>query len=126
VELSGDGVCPGELFWCRALVCSPETALEGIPFVAVVDPGTGDYWFYPSWTHYPPDMDWQAIDVPAGRERVIDVIPPFVWPDTGESGMSGILIHGALLDRELTGILGRGGTAEFAYGPCGALPGKDG
>jgi len=118
VELSGDRVCPGQLFWCRALVCSPESALEGIPFVAVVDPGTGDYWFYPSWAHYPPDMDWEAIDVPAGRERVIEVIPPFVWPDTGQSGMSGILIHGALLNRELTEILGRVGTGEVGYGPC--------
>jgi hypothetical protein len=63
-------------------------------------------------------MDWEAIDVPAGRERVIEVIPPFVRPDTGESGMSGILIHGALLNRELTEILGQVGTAGFGYGPC--------
>ncbi len=49
LEIPDDYVSPGEAFYCRAEICNPDTVWEGAPFVALLDVGIGEYWFYPSW-----------------------------------------------------------------------------
>jgi len=46
----------------------------------------------------------------------VDVIAPFVWPE-GTGSASGILMHAALLDEQLTAIQGVMDTVVFGYGP---------
>jgi len=41
----------------------------------------------------------------------------FTWPDTGSDTFSGIYIHGALLNAEMTAIDGEFDSVMFGYGP---------
>jgi len=81
----------------------------------LLDLGINEYWFYPSWKHYPPDVDYAVFDFSQGVTAV-DVIAPFVWPE-GTGSASGILMHAALLDEQLTAIQGVMDTVVFGYGP---------
>ena len=98
-------------------VSEPEGELTDVHFCALRDQGNGDYWLYPSRVHYPPEIAWEEVDVVAGVELNIAVIPTFVWPDTGDSGMGGIFIHSAIMDAEMSEILGEVSSVEFGYGP---------
>lgn len=42
--------------------------------------GTGNYWFYPSWTVFPPGVDWVDRDIAAQSEVTEPVISEFTWP----------------------------------------------
>jgi hypothetical protein len=117
VEFATDMVCPGEEFWCKATVCNPGDPVTARPFVGMLDVGINEYWFYPSWAHYPPDFDFASLDFDSGLNEV-DIVPTFTWPDTGSSSLSGIRIYGAVLTPTMDGIDGDLGFAEFGYGPC--------
>jgi len=80
----------------------------------VLDIGTGDYWFWPRWLHYPSDIDSQRFEATPGW-RVIVAIPPFTWPD-GVGEYSGISFTAAVLNPSLTTVLGRMDTWTFSYG----------
>jgi predicted outer membrane repeat protein len=118
LEIPREYVCPGQTFYCKALICSEEMALTPAPFIAMLDLGTGEYWFYPSWAHYPPDIDWQHVNLFPAVELPIDVLPEFTWPDTGSSSFEGISIISAILNPQMTEILGDMATVTFGYGPC--------
>lgn len=56
-----------------------------------------DFWFYPNWVHYPPNIDWDTIDVPAGSAMPRSILPEFPWPD-GAGAFDGAMFFGALID----------------------------
>jgi len=118
LELADTDICPGEIFWLRAHICSPDADRYQVPFVALLDIGVGEYWFFPSWRHWPPDIDWLNIDLTMGVEAVLDVLPPFTWPDTGSGVLNGIYFHSALLNNQMSAILGEFDSVSFGYGPC--------
>jgi len=66
--------------------------------------------------HYPSEIAWKSIDLPQGisTEMVID---EFTWPETGNDAFMGIYIHAALLNAEMTEILGVWDSVNFGYGP---------
>jgi hypothetical protein len=117
LRLAREEVHPGESFWVAADVCAPDAPLEDTPFVAMLDIGTGDYWFYPSWSHYPPAIDYESRDFPRGASSV-EILPAFTWPDTGENAMSPIYFHAALLSQDLSAILGEMDSRAFGFGPA--------
>jgi len=117
LEIPMEYVSPGDTFFVEATVCNPDALMTDVPFFALLDVGIGEYWFYPSWAHYPPDVDYAEMDLPTG-ETVVEVIPAFTWPDTGHSAFSGIIIYGALLNQEMTAIIGDLGMVTFGYGPA--------
>ncbi|MBN2055460.1 SUMF1/EgtB/PvdO family nonheme iron enzyme [bacterium] len=49
--------------------------------VAALDVGTGDYWFYPSWVHYPPAVDWLMVDIPGYAAMDGEIVEEFAWPE---------------------------------------------
>ncbi len=53
--------------------------LDAKLFVALTV-GTGDFWFYPDWQHYPPDIDWEHVSIPAEYADTWSIIPEFSWP----------------------------------------------
>jgi hypothetical protein len=42
--------------------------------------GTGDYWFYPGWAQFPPNVDWMDMNIPAGMVDRVEILPRFNWP----------------------------------------------
>ena len=99
-----------------ANVCSPDGPLANVPFFALLDINVGEFWFYPSWAHYPPDIDWQYNDFAEGMNHV-QVLQEFAWPDTGQDSFGPIFIHGAMLNAEMSELSGALGSDSFTYGP---------
>lgn len=108
-------VTPGDMFYVKAEVCNPGTPMMDAPFFALLDVGTGDYWFYPSWAQTPA-IDYAMVDLPTGTTE-IDILPSFTWPDTGSMMMDNIHIFGAVLNNELTEIIGSYDVIQFGFGP---------
>jgi hypothetical protein len=77
-----------------------------------------EYWFWPSWGDLLNDV---SMDLPHGGMDVV-VIPEFIWPDTGNQSVAGLLFWGALMNAEMTEILGGSegiGMWEFGFGSRG-------
>ncbi len=109
-------VSPGNAFYVLADICNPGAPQMDAPFFALLDIGTGDYWFYPSWVMYP-SVDYEMLDLPTGLTSV-DVLPEFTWPDTDSESFSDIHIFGAILSQDLTSIVGEYDVVAFGYGPA--------
>jgi len=103
----------GDPFSLQAEICSPDRARPGTPFVVMLDVGIGEYWFYPSWAHYPPDFDYLTLNLEQGS-TLMEVIPEFPWP-AGAGSMNNVMFHGAILDPGFTQILGRLSTVTFGF-----------
>jgi len=99
-----------------AIITIPqEFEQETAPLFVLLDIGTGtDYWFWPSWRHYPSEgVDFQTKTLTPGRTTV-PIIPAFEWPEV-EGSLSGVSFIGAILDEPMTSILGNFGTWTFGY-----------
>ena len=106
---------PGDICWLKAYICNPGPDTPYVNFFVVLDIGTGDYWFYPGWVHYPPDIDFEPIPELAIGSTEKEIIPEFNWPYNVGS-YSGIRFIGAITDQNITRILGEYSTWEFGYG----------
>ena len=52
--------------------------------LVAVNVGTDDYWFFPSWLKYPPDIDLKLMDIQGFMGSTLNIISEFDWPaDTG-------------------------------------------
>ena len=72
-------VHPGDNVWFDAVFGSCSGEQMDVILAATVDFGTGEYWFFPSWVCYPPQMDAVVLRInPAGS--VVNIIPRFTWP----------------------------------------------
>ncbi|MBN1552748.1 DUF4397 domain-containing protein [bacterium] len=108
-------VSPGETFFVTANICNSYEPLMNAPFFALIGLGTGDFWFYPTWSKLP-DIDYAWIDVPSGSST-IEVFPEFVWPDTGMSQWDDIHIFAAVLDETFSNVIGDYDSITFGFGP---------
>jgi len=70
---------PGDECWLAAEVDNPFDPLAAAPLIVILDVGIGEYWFWPSWTHYPPGADYEEVSLPTGQLE-ISIIDPFIWP----------------------------------------------
>jgi hypothetical protein len=110
------GFQPGDLCSLTAYVENPgPDALPETALFVVLDIGTGDYWFAPSWAHYPPEIDHYTMAVPVGRWPVV-VIPEFHWP-SGVGAMQGLRFLGAMTTLQTHELVGTIGVWEWEYGP---------
>lgn len=115
VEINQESFSPGDLFKCEIKVCNPGDRLENVPFVAMLDPLIGIYWFWPGWVKYPPDFDYIRRDFEHGITMV--TILEFTWPPTGQDTFGPIYIYSAMLNDKMTNLLGELGCNCFTYGP---------
>jgi len=81
--------------------------------VVFLDIGTGDYWFWPSWVHFPPTFDAESITLESG-ERIYEIIPRFQWPSGGGEA-DNLRFWAAILDFDLTRVIGEMGSWTFSY-----------
>lgn len=105
---------PGDVCWLHAIIGNPGDALPDMALVVMLDIGTGEYWFYPSWCKYPPDIDFDLLSVPHGYHLEV-IIPEFRWPE-GAGAADGLVFWGALLDKDLSAVQGEMGSWRFAFG----------
>lgn len=71
-------------------------AINDATLFVALNIGTDDYWFYPSWAHFPSEVDSAQIDVSASETDIISIMPEFAWP-TGTGEFTGALFIGAVL-----------------------------
>jgi len=114
LEMPGDYFHPGTECFLRARLIHQGPGIAYAPLVVMLDIGVGEYWFYPSWRRYPPDFDFQAIEILPG-DQTIYIVPAFDWPDTDSAG-SGIHFYGALLNPNLTALITNLADWPFAFG----------
>ena len=120
IELATDMAQPGSVFWVRGYLDNPDaTTLRRTPVFFVLDVW-GALYFWPRWLHYNPPgqpaVDFSYVDIRPGTVE-IEVIAPFTWPDTGADQISGLYFYGALLNNQLSAVLGNLAVAEWGYGP---------
>jgi len=120
IELARPYVSPGQEFWIRGYLDNPgPEPLTATPVFFILDVA-GMLYFWPEWTMYaPPEhtgISYGARDVPLGTTEV-QPVPPFIWPDTGESSLAGIGFWGAMTDPSITTLLGQAAYQQWGYGP---------
>ncbi len=112
-------VHPGEPFFATGFLENDGTALPGTYVFFVLDIA-GEYWFWPSWSHYsaadPSSIDFEIRDVASGESRVY-VLNAFMWPDTGATAMSGLRFWGAIVDPASNTLFGELAVVSWAFGP---------
>lgn len=107
---------PGDICWLKAYLCNPGPDLiENIRLFVLLDIGTGEYWFYPSWTHYPPNIDSELIEQLDVGTTEKTIIEEFTWPSSAGS-MENISFIGAMTDYNITQLIGKFDTFVFSFG----------
>ena len=110
---------PGDEFFIIGYLDNPGEPLSEVPTFFILEV-YGKFWFWPSWAYFDhpeyTEIDWKNIDVPTGTTN-ITVIPSFEWPDTGSDIVTGLGFYGAMLNPEVTDILGEIAYQEWGYGP---------
>lgn len=106
---------PGELFYLEARLINPGPAVHQTALFVILDV-YGDLWFWPSWTRFPPELDFDWTPLNHGITP-ISIIEEFSWPDTGSDEAAGLVFWGAMLNDELNDLRGDMDRIEFGYGP---------
>ena len=75
-----------------------------------------EFWFWDGWSQ---DIDFVDDSLSWGEwER--SILPPFTWPDTGDSSLDGIVFYSAVIDPITSALLGSDpglGMTSFGFGP---------
>jgi hypothetical protein len=110
---------PGEIFSITGYLDNPDPPMQNVPTFFILEV-YGMFWFWPSFTLFDPpdytDIDFMLIDIATGTTTV-SVLDPFPWPDTGQNTVTGLWFFGAILDQNMSQILGDMAAEEFGYGP---------
>ncbi len=105
---------PGDECYLNALISnSTDSALHSAKLLVFLDVGIGEYWFWPSWVHYPPSLDYLETDIAIGSETHV-ILPPFAWPENAGSAQN-LIFWGAITDEAISEIIGDIASASFSY-----------
>jgi len=119
IELAENPAQPGNPFQVKGFIDNPDTTMTHVPVVFILDVYQ-IFFFWPSWNRFDPpahqEIDYEYFDIPNGSTAV-DVIPSFIWPDTGTESVYGLYFYGAMLNPEMDSILGEMALVEWGYGP---------
>jgi len=114
LTLNQDYFAPGDPFHLSVQIVNGEAEPVAGALFILLDPGIGEYWFWPSWRHFPPDVDAQPVTLAPGASQTQTVLD-FTWPDTAGAALEGVFFWGALVDPGMK-IVGGVGAAGFAFG----------
>jgi len=114
-DAPSDYIRPNDSWYLELRICNPDEQFE-LPLVVMLDAGIGEYWFWPTWAHYPPDIDFQTVLVEKNDNFPLSIIPAFLWPNTGSQSMS-FSFHAAFLNQEMTALYGPLASHQFTFGP---------
>ncbi len=116
LQMPAQYYAPDDMCWLHAHIGNPgPQTIYDVELFVLLDIGTGEYWFYPSWAHYPPHTDARPLaELPPGTmtENVID---QFDWPQ-GAGEYSNLTFWGALVDPSTAELLGDFSRWDFSYG----------
>ena len=104
---------PGEPFWVTGELWNDVEPMHGVPVFFLLEV-YGSFWYWPGWELE--RVDYELRDVPVGMTE-ISVIERFTWPDTGDEAMDNLWFYGAMLNPEMTEILGEYDAVRWGYGP---------
>ncbi|MBN1552824.1 hypothetical protein JW979_15225 [bacterium] len=113
LEMPSTVFIPGDPCYCTAYTVNPGSLISGVKVFVFLDIGTGDYYFWPSWTHFPPGFDYVETDIEQGTVPY-QVLPEFDWP-AGTGSASGIRFYAAMVNAAMTGIIGEMDIWEFEW-----------
>jgi hypothetical protein len=88
---------PGSACYLDLNLVNSGPAINNVQVFVALTVGTGDYWFYPGWVQFPPDIDWEGADIGAGDSNTLNIIPSFLWP-SGAGAFSGAMFLAAVVD----------------------------
>ena len=111
-------ISPGETFQVRGYLDNPGAPLKDVPVFFILDI-YGELWFWDNWVHYDSEseqIDFVTMNIPTGS-TIMEVVPPFEWPDTGNEKLTGLYFYGAMLNPEMNNILGNWAAAEWKVVP---------
>lgn len=88
--------------------------MESVVFTVFLNIGTEDYWFYPGWIHYPPEVSFITVPLEQGV-TTYPIIDSFQWPE-GAGSLDSLSFTGILVYPDFSGVLGLTGSWNFGYG----------
>jgi len=120
IEMPTTMVHPGDEFYVTGLLDNPGAPMNEVPVFFILDI-FAQYYFWPNWKFYDGntgsgEIDFQYWNVQTGTEAVT-VLPTFTWPDTGSDSISGVNFYGAMLNDEMTAIVGNLAMVTWGFGP---------
>lgn len=111
IHMPSNYFMPGDICLVDLHLCNTEDSMmTDIPVFLALDI-YGNYWFWPSWSVLP---DWAVLDIQSGL-TVIHAITEFNWPYYQQQA-SGILFYAAMLNQEMSELIGAMGMFEFGWG----------
>ncbi len=85
LDMPSDLFSPYDPFYVDLALGNRDTAYPGAQLFVCLEVIPGSYYFWPSFTEYPPNIDFETIDMAADYASVKFIIPQFYWPEgTGE------------------------------------------
>lgn len=115
IDIPTTYVHPFDDFWIDLFVNVPSAPLADVNLVFMLDI-YGDYFFWPSWTHYP-SLDWQSYETIDTGDWYIEILPLFQWPDTGRNSTSNMYLYGMFLDDSRNNVISNVAIVNWGYGP---------
>lgn len=105
---------PGDTFYLNLKIYNNSSQYyTNMPLFVALNIGE-EYWFYPHWVHYPPDIDYEFNNIPVGESSKV-IIQSFNWP-SGVGSMSGLKFIAAFTNQEMTELFGQMDMIEFGFG----------
>ena len=102
----------GDTFYLDAVLMNSGEPEDAMSLFACLDIA-GNYWFWPGWGAYPPDIDWDTVPFPSGISTV-PLIQPFQWPDMDSAGIDACF-WAVLMNPELTDMIGTFTKREWEF-----------
>lgn len=106
-------VHPSENFYLDGYVTVPGTPIQNVNLAFILDV-YGAMFFWPEWKQQP---DWQFYSSFQVGKWYVRVLPTLIWPDTGNAYVPDLHFYGALLDQNVTHIIGSYAAVTWGYGP---------
>ncbi len=97
LQMPGTMFGHGSLFALDLSVTNTGPTLQDAQMFIALSVGTGDFWFYPSWVAFPPDIDWEDVKVPGGASELWEILSEFSWP-YGAGSFDGAIFFAAIVD----------------------------
>ncbi|MBN1355374.1 VCBS repeat-containing protein [bacterium] len=113
LEMPSEYFSHGNTCWLTAFLGNGEgVPMDDVPLFVILDI-YGMFWFWDDWTQA---VDYKRVELPV-QGATHTIIPDFIWPDTGDQTLSGIVFWSAITDETITSILGEIGKWTFGFGP---------
>lgn len=116
LEMPAHHFQPGDVVFLKGFCCNDtETSMENVPVFIFLDIGAGEYWFAPTWRHWPPDIDYYMLTLQPGLNEVLpQPLSQFQWPtDTGNGGP--FYFWGGMTNQNMSEVIGEIGGWDFSY-----------